>query len=267
VVGVDGSRGSRHALQWAVSLFADTAPIKPVVTFTVGPFADGLGTIRGVEPDGEPYRQEAFDRLASVVDAIDPSLTAGARAIDQFAGPGLVEAANDAVLLVVGSRGRSVTKELVLGSVATYCVKHATVPVAVIPEGAWTEARLRRIVVGVDGSAASAGALRWALDNAERSGEVVAVVVTEGDAEMERTARAQIEACVGEGRRPDGGLTGGPTVGVEVRPGKPGSVLQEVALAADALLVGRSGGSLGPRPVSTWLSHRVAGPTVVVPGP
>jgi nucleotide-binding universal stress UspA family protein len=52
------------------------------------------------------------------------------------AGPALVEAARDADLLVVGSRGRGGWKALLLGSVSMHCVTHAPGPVVVVREPA-----------------------------------------------------------------------------------------------------------------------------------
>lgn len=78
----------------------------------------------------------------------------------------LVQAADDAALLVVGGpRPRGL-----LGPVAQDLLHHVTCPVMVVPEGERRPARLRRVVVGVDGSEASRSALRWGLAAASRHG-------------------------------------------------------------------------------------------------
>jgi nucleotide-binding universal stress UspA family protein len=46
----------------------------------------------------------------------------------------LTKASEDAELLVVGNRGHSTVVEVVLGSVSSYCVHHASCPVVVIRE-------------------------------------------------------------------------------------------------------------------------------------
>jgi nucleotide-binding universal stress UspA family protein len=90
-----------------------------------------------------PYATVAFDPsvLASAEGLITSSLenidTSGV-AIEQVVVPGgaaaaILDAAEEAELVIVGSRGLGAVKRLILGSVATQVAHHAPCPVAVIP--------------------------------------------------------------------------------------------------------------------------------------
>jgi nucleotide-binding universal stress UspA family protein len=58
----------------------------------------------------------------------------------------LVEMSRDARLLVVGNRGHSPLTELLLGSVSSYCVHHATCPVVVVKAAGRTTPREERLL-------------------------------------------------------------------------------------------------------------------------
>jgi nucleotide-binding universal stress UspA family protein len=72
-----------------------------------------------------------------------------------------------AELLVVGRRGMSALKELVLGSVSRHLVTHASIPTAVVPPEADPATPLRRVVVGYDQSTNAEAAVRWVQSMAE----------------------------------------------------------------------------------------------------
>jgi nucleotide-binding universal stress UspA family protein len=83
----------------------------------------------------------------------------------------LLRAAVSDDLLVVGSRGHGRADDLLIGSVSQHLARHAPCPVVVVRPTRTADAR--RIVVGVDGSATSSGALEQACRRAERTGETV----------------------------------------------------------------------------------------------
>jgi hypothetical protein len=60
--------------------------------------------------------------------------------LQNYGGHALVEAAHDAAMLVVGSGHKSLVARALLGSVSEYCVRHAKVPVVVVPDPARLEA-------------------------------------------------------------------------------------------------------------------------------
>ena len=71
----------------------------------------------------------------------------------------------DADLLVIGSHGRSGVERFLLGSTSDSIVKTATCPVLVVPSGAGPahDGRFRRILCGIDFSAPSLRAYRYAV--------------------------------------------------------------------------------------------------------
>ena len=131
VVGVDGSDASKHALRWALQQARITGASidaiiawHPVVVFGYMPppgdfdVEGAAGKVLGAtvgevvtDIDGVAVRQHVVEGAATRV---------------------LVDAANDAELLVVGNRGHGGLTEALLGSVGQYCVHHATCPVVVV---------------------------------------------------------------------------------------------------------------------------------------
>jgi nucleotide-binding universal stress UspA family protein len=168
----------------------------------------------------------------------------------------LVEAAEGAAVLVVGSRGRGAVRSAVLGSVALHCVTHARCPVEVV-HGAPGD-RAAGVVVGVDGSAASSGALRAAIDEAARRGTTVrvlaawdvatmwsdmyALTATEKNAVVTRLEQAVVSA-VDDARREAASVLGPgtPVITTEVVNGPPSDLLIGEAERAELLVVGRRG--------------------------
>ncbi len=257
VVGVDGSPGARQALVWAL---ADAArrgvPVEvvssfPVQLFLADPFQLDDGQLEAV-------RADTFDRARAQVEEVRAGTGHTGVPVDVLAvagppAPMLLAASEDAGRLVVGSRGRGAVRSLVLGSVALGCVTHARVPVVVVH--ARTEDRAApgtpRVVVGLDGSAASGIALERAADEAQLLGaEVVAVaaysaaaywsdayaVVLPPPEQLAGEVRAAAEQQVARAQLP-----AGVPVRVECLEGPAGDVLVEAARDAQLLVVGGHG--------------------------
>lgn len=174
VVGVDESTFARAALRWAAAYGAEcNIPVTAVLAW------DYI-LQHHVEPDvrfdpryGEEMAAKVLDEL--VVRALGPDHTIDQRVINDRAEHALIEAAgDDAAAIVVGARGMSGFKGLLLGSVSRYVLHTATCPVIVIRDEA--ERTDLPVVVGVDGSEPSQRALAWAVDYARcRSLPVVAL--------------------------------------------------------------------------------------------
>jgi nucleotide-binding universal stress UspA family protein len=136
VVGVDSSDSSKAALAWAVGQAGLTdASVEAVIawehpiSFAGMPYAPiGAMTI----PDFAETARGVLD--AAISDTIDPSgpVKVSATAREGNAARVLLDAADGADLLVVGSRGHGGFTEALLGSVSQHCVHHAPCPVVIV---------------------------------------------------------------------------------------------------------------------------------------
>jgi nucleotide-binding universal stress UspA family protein len=137
VVGVDGSEASKRALHWAARQahwMGATLEVVTAWTFPEGPAPLGI-VAHTPWPDDLELMARARNRLDEVIHEVLPDTSQRrihAQMIEGSATSVLLNAAHDADLLVVGSRGLGAFKELLLGSVSERCVKHASCPVAVI---------------------------------------------------------------------------------------------------------------------------------------
>jgi len=137
VVGVDGSDPALRALVWA----RDEAVVRGstlhvVHAWSPPPPVTEIGAM--VSPgDDELYEklaQEVLSDACATIAADSPiSLTIESSAVRGYPSSVLLDAAAEADLLVVGSRGRGGFAELLLGSVSHQCLHHATSAVVVVP--------------------------------------------------------------------------------------------------------------------------------------
>jgi nucleotide-binding universal stress UspA family protein len=129
VVGVDGSPDARRALTWAV----EEALLRQGRCLLVHAFdystaaAGGMGAAGGLADAA----QQVLDR--EVAFARESGAAVEERLVAEPAPDALRDAARDADLLVVGNRGRGALASVLLGSVSTAVVHHATCPVVVVP--------------------------------------------------------------------------------------------------------------------------------------
>jgi nucleotide-binding universal stress UspA family protein len=132
VVGVDGSKASREALRWAAALApALSARIEAILVWD--PMAVYAWGVRAVmasprHPELESWLAQTVDEVFG--DARPPGLTT--RIVEASAAAGLLAAARDADMIIVGSRGRGGFAGLLLGSVSGRVAEHATCPVLVV---------------------------------------------------------------------------------------------------------------------------------------
>ena len=167
VVGVDGSAPSEAALDWAAAeAQLRHAPLHLIHATNL----DWLVAAALVDdPSRWPVRDAVLDAATSRVRASFPDLRVSADATTGTPADDLVAASRWAAEVVLGAHGTT-PGPFPLGSVATAVAMHASHPVVVVrPYAAPTQAK-RPVVVAVDGSALSTGAIDFAMDHASRRG-------------------------------------------------------------------------------------------------
>ncbi|MEM9464834.1 MAG: universal stress protein [Actinomycetota bacterium] len=166
VVGIDGSPGSAAALRWATDHEQRFGPIRPVYVWSIPALAIA-GTPLGYAPAPPVAEMEAAAERAAAALAEAYGLEPADMAVVQGdAGAALCDAAEDANVLVVGTRSRGPVRTNLLGSVGRFCADHASVPLVIVPPDDEREGSPEPVVVGVDGSPNSIEALRWATAHA-----------------------------------------------------------------------------------------------------
>jgi nucleotide-binding universal stress UspA family protein len=135
VVGVDGSETSRHALRWAADeAKSHGSQLHVVHAWEVPTPAAAVGAGRRTAPP-EGQHDEASRLVADVVrDELGDAPPGDVRtSIGRGAAAGvLLDAAREADLLVVGSRGLGGFRGLLLGSVSSKMAAHAPCPVVIV---------------------------------------------------------------------------------------------------------------------------------------
>lgn len=137
VVGVDSSRTSLKALRWAIAEAELRGSELELVHAFPRPELVGMTMVVTLPTDDE-LREASAQVVAEALEAVGG---AGELTVTQRVGAGgpasvLVEAAQDAELLVLGSRGLGGFRGMLLGSVTQQVIAHATCPVVVItPDG------------------------------------------------------------------------------------------------------------------------------------
>lgn len=164
VVGYDGTPDSLAAMAWAAKMASLRG--EAIVATTI---IDPRQTPRGVAWP-QSYWDEIDDRAREVF-AQWPDVPA---TIERHVGhlvPRLLESTAGSSMLVVGSHGHTTVHEMLLGSVSQSAARHAGLPVVVVRPPVNPDSG--RIVVGVDGSESSIGALEFACRMAELTGDKI----------------------------------------------------------------------------------------------
>ena len=135
VVGVDGSPGSIAALRWAHAEAALRGAALEAVAVWQYPMMTTMPAF-GAMPDVTNLSKQTEEHLLEILrDNHIESTTEVAVSVSIAEGTpasALTNAAGDADLLVVGSRGHGGFAGLLLGSVSHQCTMHAPCPVVVV---------------------------------------------------------------------------------------------------------------------------------------
>ncbi len=137
VVGIDGSPSSQSALAWALGQAELTgAAVHAVIAWDFPAFYSWEGG--AVPPDD--LERTARETLAEAVEAVVAARGSSVHVVQEVvhghAATVLMDAAKEADLLVLGSRGHGGFVGALLGSISQRCSHHAACPVVIV-RGIW----------------------------------------------------------------------------------------------------------------------------------
>lgn len=133
-VGVDGSPESRLAAETAIELAPDGSKLK-LLAVAAG-YADEWGRWGATYPlaeMAEATRESAEQLLAEMAESVPDRVEAEKLLLEGTAAIKLAEATSDLDLLCLGSRGYGPVRRVLLGSVSSDVVNHASSAVLVVP--------------------------------------------------------------------------------------------------------------------------------------
>ncbi len=267
LVGYDGSPGSEEALGWA----AKEARLRGSVLTICHAWAPGYptpaaGAIALARRSGEQAlaRGLQYARAIAGPAEVRPLLAEGPAA------GALCEHSGDADMVVVGARGQDGLPGLLLGSVSSQVAAHACGRVVVV-RGKWRRVPGHApgpVVAGTDGSAASAGAVAFAFEEAALREVVLLAVCALADAPSVLGAHGQIkqefDQLISQSEKENPEVT----VRRDITDGPARTALLTAAAGAQMLVVGARG-RVGIRgmvlgSVSQALLHHAPCPVAVV---
>ncbi|MCT9080181.1 universal stress protein [Streptomyces fulvoviolaceus] len=293
VAGLDGSPESRAAAEWAArEAKLRGLPLKIVHVWEPVPAPMAQAPLLGAETQqhwSERVPREAAEGLRLRHPGVEVSveqLTGGAAEV-------LTKAAEDAELLVLGSRGLSGLGGFLVGSVGLSVVAHAERPVVLVrageqaadeheadPVGIPSAATpYRPVVLGLDPAGADDSVIGFAFEAAARRATGLRVVHgwnlppyyvygLSADLTLHDEIARQQAATLAEALRPWRQKYPGVEVTEESRSGSPAGRLVDAAREASLVVVGRRvrrsplGAHIGP--VTHALLHHAAAPVAVV---
>ncbi|MFC3495777.1 universal stress protein [Glycomyces rhizosphaerae] len=134
VVGVDGSKSSRLALEWALRQAEVTRAKVIAVQAWVAPIDYATGGLLIPEEQWIANARASLESIVSHASAERPLVPIEQRVVAGHPATVLVNQAEGADLLVVGNRGHGAFAGALLGSVSRHVVHRAPCPVVVVPD-------------------------------------------------------------------------------------------------------------------------------------
>lgn len=137
VVGVDGSEHAERALTWAIEearLRGSSVQLVSAWHVPAMVYGTSAGLVQPIsESIDETFRKVADEVATAAAERVrGAGLEADANVQQGQAADVVVEAARNADLLVVGSRGHGGFAGLLLGSVSAQCAHHAPCPLVIV---------------------------------------------------------------------------------------------------------------------------------------
>ncbi|KRD19478.1 MULTISPECIES: universal stress protein [unclassified Streptomyces] len=172
VVGVDGSDSSLEAVDWAVDEGArHGVPVRLVYASRWERYEGGRPSFTTGRPSDVVLADHVIASCTERARLRNPELKVSGEVVPDDAASALLHAAPESFALVTGSRGRSETAGLLLGSVSLTVAARAVCPVVVVrgvePNRQGSHGR---VVVGVGDSTEGSATVRFALKEAETRG-------------------------------------------------------------------------------------------------
>jgi nucleotide-binding universal stress UspA family protein len=138
VVGIDGSKESETAFRFALEearirdlgVRAVAAWYVPAVAYAGGAYAPSVDLSEGIEAEARHSLEDVVAGAKNPGVEVETVVRQGQPAVI------LLEEAEEAELLVVGSRGLGGFRGLLLGSVSQQCAQHSPCPITILPRQA-----------------------------------------------------------------------------------------------------------------------------------
>ncbi|MFF4794316.1 universal stress protein [Streptomyces sp. NPDC001276] len=290
VAGLDGSRESLAAAHWAArEALRRGLPLRLVHAWEGQPETAGRPDLPEVRVPQSRARRMLRDTVAQLTESY-PRLDLSGEQVHRQPGPALLDEAEDAELLVIGSQGLGAVGGFVLGSVAMATAVHAERPVVLVRAGETAESEHlpdvsgrpstrtahRDVAVAVDTDGPCEDLLDFAFRAAELRRAPLRVVhawhvpLTHGlpDARTRGSLRQEAERELAALLEPWRQKFPAVYVAETLHEGRPAHVLPRAVSGAGLLVVGRRRkypviAHAGP--VAHALVHHVTRPVVLVP--